>query len=85
MDYFKLSTPSIILLILSLCMIIPGLYWIYSKKYRSDLWVRETGKNIFYIGIFFFLNVIVFSIDLPKLKTKNECSKDIQYSKSCPK
>ena len=85
MNYFSFSTLAIFLLVISTTMVVSGLYWMLTKKYNDDLWVKTTGRNIFLFGIFVLINSIAFSVNLPKIKYKEKCNKDINPTKTCLK
>lgn len=85
MNYFSFSTLAIVLLVISSSMVVTGLHWMLTKKYNDDLWVKSTGRNIFLVGIFVLINSFAFSVNLPKIKLKDKCSKGINPTETCLK
>lgn len=66
--FFDFHSVALVALVISLLMIFCGLAWRFRKKYKNDIWVQNTGTWTMMFGVFFTVNIVAFSVDMPTLK-----------------
>lgn len=61
---FKFTLITSIVTALGILLVLVGLYWYKSKRYKNDVWVQNVGQMTFYIGLFLSINGLGLSIKL---------------------